>query len=123
MAKLRKGDFDENLVKASIANFKLSQMRALERNGNRAMAFVNSFVDGHEWKDDVHQLDRLSKLTKQDIVDWANKYLGENSYVVAYKRVGPNPKNEKIDAPEITPIVTNRDKQSDFLTALQESEV
>lgn len=123
VAKLRKGDFDENLVKASIANFKLSQMRALERNGNRAMAFVNSFVDGHEWKDDVHQLDRLSKLTKQDIVDWANKYLGENSYVVAYKRVGPNPKNEKIDAPEITPIVTNRDKQSDFLTALQESEV
>jgi len=123
VAKLRSGDFDEKLVEASVANFKLSQMRALERNSNRAMAFVNSFVDGHDWKDDVHQLDRLSKLTKKDIVDWANQYLGENSYVVAYKRVGPNPKNEKIDAPEITPIVTNRDKQSDFLTALQESEV
>ena len=123
VAKLRSGDFDENLVKASVANFKLRQMRALERNRNRAMAFVNSFVDGHAWKDDVHQLDRLSKLTKKDIVDWANQYLGENSYVVAYKRVGPNPKNEKIEAPEITPIVTNRDKQSAFLTELQESEV
>ena len=123
IAKLRSGDFDEKLVGASVANFKLAQMRQMERNRGRAMAFVNSFVAGHEWKDDVHLLDRLAKLTKQDIVDWANEYLGENSYVLVYKRVGPNPKNEKIDAPEITPIVTNRDKQSDFLTALQESEV
>ena len=123
VAKLRSGDFDENLVKASIANFKLQQMRSLERNRSRAMAYVNSFVDGHKWKDDVHQLDRLSKLSKKDIVDWANQYLGENSYVVAYKRVGPNPKNEKIDAPAITPIVTNRDMQSAFLSELQESEV
>ena len=123
VAKLRSGDFDEKLVEASVANFKLSQMRALERNSNRAMAFVNSFVDGHDWKDDVHQLDRLSKLTKKDIVDWANQYLGENSYVVAYKRVGPNPKNEKIDAPEITPIVTNRDKQSAFLQEIANAPV
>ena len=123
VAKLRSGDFDEKLVGASGANFQLAQMRQMERNRGRAMAFVNSFVAGHEWKDDVHLLDRFAKLTKQDIVDWANEYLDENSYVLVYKRVGPNPKNEKIDAPEITPIVTNRDKQSDFLTALQESEV
>ena len=123
VAKLRSGDFDEELVKASVANFKLRQMRSMERNSSRAMSMVNSFIAGHDWKDDVKQLDRFSKVTKQDIVDWANEYLGENSYVVAYKRVGPNPRNEKIDAPEITPIVTNRDKQSDFLTALQQSEV
>ena len=123
VAKLRSGDFDEDLVKASVANFKLSQMRSYERNRSRAMAFVNSFVAGHDWKDDVHALDRAAKVTKQDIIDWANKYLGENSYALVFKRVGPNPKNEKIEAPEITPIVTNRDKQSAFLTELQESEV
>ena len=121
--KLRSGDFDEGLVSATVSNFKLSQMRQMERNSSRAMSMVNSFVAGHSWKDDVHQLDRLAKVTKQDIVDWANRYLGENSYALVYKRVGPNPKNEKIEAPEITPIVTNRDKQSEFLTALQASEV
>ena len=123
VAKLRSGDFDEGLVKASVANYKLMQMRAMERNASRARTFVNSFVAGHSWKDEVQQLDRFSKLTKQDIVDWANEYLGPDSYVVAYKHVGQNPRNEKIEAPEITPIVTNRDKQSDFLTALQQSEV
>ena len=123
VAKLRSGDFDEGLISATVSNFKLSQMRSMERNSSRAMSMVNSFVAGHSWKDDVKQLDRFGKLTKQDVVDWANEYLGENSYALVYKRVGPNPKNEKIEAPEITPIVTNRDKQSDFLTALQESEV
>ena len=123
VAKLRSGDFDEGLVSATVSNFKLSQMRQMENNRSRAMSFVNSFVAGHDWKDDVKQLDRFGKLTKQDVVDWANEYLGENSYALVYKRVGPNPKNEKIEAPEITPIVTNRDKQSAFLTELQESEV
>ena len=123
VAKLRSGDFDEGLISATVSNFKLSQMRSMERNSSRAMSMVNSFVAGHSWKDDVKQLDRFGKLTKQDVVDWANEYLGENSYALVYKRVGPNPKNEKIEAPEITPIVTNRDKQSDFLTELQGSEV
>ena len=123
VAKLRSGDFDEGLVSATVSNFKLSQMRQMENNRSRAMSFVNSFVAGHDWKDDGKQLDRCGKLTKQDVVDWANEYLGENSYALVYKRVGPNPKNEKIEAPEITPIVTNRDKQSAFLTELQESEV
>ena len=123
MAKLRAGDFDESLIQAAVDNFKISEMRALESNSRRASLFVDSFINRHEWKDDVHQLDRLSKLTKDDIVKWANEYLGENSYAAAYKHIGPNPKNEKIVAPAITPIATNRDKQSAFLTELQESTV
>lgn len=123
VAKLRSGDFNEDLIEAAVANEKLSQMRSIERNSQRAMMFVDSFVDKHDWADDVHHLDRIAKITKQDIVNWANKYLGENSYVEAYKRNGANPKNQKIEAPEITPIATNRDKQSAFLTELQASEV
>lgn len=121
--KLRSGDFNEELIEAAVANLKLSQMRSLERNSQRAMQYVNSFIDRHEWKDDVHKLDRLSKLTKNDIIAWANEYLADNSYVVAYKHNGVNPKNDKIEAPAITPIAMNRDKQSDFLVSLQESEV
>lgn len=121
--KLRKGDFDDDLVKAAVDNYRIRQMRSNESNSSRASRFVDSFVNRHEWKDDVHQLDRLSKLTKDDIVRWANQYLAENSYVSAFKHIGPNPKNEKIVAPKITPIATNRDKQSAFLTSLQESTV
>ena len=123
IAKLRSGDFDDELIQATINNYKLSKMRQLERNGNRAMAYVNSFINEHNWKDDALQMKRLEKVTKQQIVDWANEYLGANSHVTAYKRQGVDRNIDKIAAPAITPIETNRDKQSDFLKEIQLTEV
>ena len=123
VAKLRAGDFDESLIGAAIANIKLSKMRQLESNSSRAMMMVNSFIKRSEWADEVHELDRLSKVTKNDVVEWANKYLSDNSYVVVYKHQGVNPKNNKIIAPAITPIATNRDKQSAFLTEISQTQV
>ena len=123
VAKLRNGEFDESLIGAAVANIKLRQMRQLESNSNRAMMMVNSFIKRSDWADEVTLLDRLSKVTKADVVEWANKYLSDNSYVVVYKHQGVNPKNNKIIAPAITPIATNRDKQSAFLTEISETQV
>ena len=123
VARLRAGDFDESLIEAAIANIKLRQMRQLESNNSRAMQFVNSFIKGSDWADEVGMLDRLAKVTKSDVVEWANKYLSGNSYVVVYKYQGVNPKSNKIIAPAITPIATNRDKQSAFLTEISETQV
>ena len=123
VGRLRTGDFDDELIGSTINNIKLSQMSQLESNGRRAMVFVNSFISGHKWKDDALQMGRLEKVTKQQVKDWANEYLGANSYVLAYKKVGEDPNIDKIAAPAITPIETNRHMQSDFLTSVQESEV
>ena len=123
VAKLRSGEFDESLIEAAIANIKLRQMRQLESNSSRAMQFVNSFIKGSDWAEEVGMLERLAKVTKADVVEWANKYLSENSYVVVYKHQGVNPKSNKIVAPAITPIATNRDKQSAFLTEISGIEV
>ena len=123
VAKLRTGDFDEKLIQATVNNYKMQLMRQTEDNNSRALAFAYSFIYGTDWADEVHQLDRMSKITKQDVVDWANKYLGEQSYAIVYKREGEDKSVQKIAAPKITPIVTNRDKQSDFLTSIQQTVV
>lgn len=123
VAKLRSGDFDEKLIEASINNFKLYMMRAYESNDSRADMYVQSFIAGTNWADEVAQLDRMAKVTKQDVIDWANKYLGPESYAIVYKREGEDKSVQKIAAPKITPIVTNRDKQSTFLTEIQQSKV
>ena len=120
---LRTGNFDDDLVEAVLANLKLSYMRSLENNRARVNMYMESFIAGLEWKDYVKSMDRISKLTKEDVVAWAQKYLAPESYVVAFKRQGVNPKSNKIEAPSITPIATNRDKQSVFLTAVQNSKV
>ena len=87
------------------------------------MFYVYSFIYGKEWADDIRQLERMEKITKQDVVDWANKYLGPESYAIVYKREGKDPGEQKIAAPKITPIATNRDAQSVFLTEIQNTEV
>ncbi len=119
VAKLRSGDFDEALLGATIANFKLEQMRQLENNRSRAMLMVQSFINRHAWKDDVQRIDRLSRLSKEDVVRWAQTWLDPNAYVLVYKHTGEDKSIHKIEAPKITPIETNRDKQSDFLAEIQ----
>lgn len=122
VAKLRSGEFDEELLEATINNFKLSEMARLEYNSARASMFINTFINGTLWKDEVERMDRLSKVTKQQIVDFANKYMGDN-YALVYKREGKDPNELKIDKPAITPIETNRDASSAFLAEIQASQV
>ena len=121
--KLRNGDFSEELVEAAKANYKLQQMRALESNRSRANQFVESFINRVPWKVAAGKLDRIEKMTKDDVVAWANKYLGADNYAAAYKHIGEDTSIKKIDAPRITPIVTNRDKQSAFLAEIANTEV
>ena len=123
VAKLRNGDFDDELIPATVNNIKLSKMRQLESNSARARQYVDAFINGIPWRDACRELDRLAAVTKEDVVAFAREYLGENAYAVIYKRQGEDTTVQKISAPKITPIVTNRDKTSAFLTEIQNTQV
>lgn len=123
MAKLRNGDFDEKMLEAILNNFKWQQEMTLESNGGRADMFVSSFISGKKWEDEVTRLDRMSKVTKADIMNFANRYLKDDNYAIVYKRKGKNPNILTIDKPEITPIAMNRDTASAFLKEIQASVV
>ncbi|NDV57359.1 pitrilysin family protein [Bacteroides sp. 519] len=120
--KLKSGNFDEDMLQAIINNFKLYQQQQLEYNSVRADMFVSAFINGRDWKNEVTSLDRMSKLTKADIVAFANKHLG-NNYAIIYKKKGQDPNEKKIDKPTITPIVMNRDEASAFLKEIQNTKV
>ena len=113
--KLKKGDWDEELLTAIVNNMKRHHLESLQGNSERAMMFVDAFINGIEWKDVVDKMDRISKITKQDITDFANATLTDG-YACVYKRQGIDPNEKKIEKPEISPIETNRDKTSDFVT-------
>ena len=121
--KLRAGEFDEKMLQANINNFKLYELQSMESNEGRADIFVNSFINGTNWEDEVTAIDRMAKLTKEDIVAFADKYLKEDNYAVVYKKQGKDPNEKKMTKPEITPIVSNRDVASPFLTSIQENAV
>ena len=123
VAKLRDGDFSEELVEAAKANYKLEDMQALVANSSRANQFVDAFISRMPWKTAIGRMDRVAKITKADVVAFAQQYLGAQNYAVAYKHIGEDTSIKKIDAPRITPIVTNRDKQSAFLAGIAAAEV
>ncbi len=123
VAKLRSGDFDESLIAATINNLKLQKQQAILENENRALGCIYTFMDGADWADEVNEIARIEKITKEDVVAWANEYLAPEAYAIIYKREGEDKNVQKVVAPKITPIVTNRDKQSDFLVQIQNAEV
>ena len=118
---LKKGEFEDWLLEAVINNFRLSQYYQMESPQYMASQMLYSFVNQQDWKDVVETIDFQSKLTKQDIVDFCNKYLSDN-YVVVYKKQG-KPEEQKIDKPTITPISTNRDNESQFLAEIKAREL
>ena len=123
VAKLRNGEFSEELIKAVVNNLKVSTMREEETNVGRVEMYLSSFYNDIPWSDEVTKLDRIGSITKEQLVAWANEKLGTENYGIIYKRQGEDPSVQKIAKPALTPIQMNRDTQSAFLTEIQNSTV
>ena len=120
--KLKKGDFPNNLMTSIINNMKRNYYELLEHNDGRADMFVDAFINEVEWQQEVGKIDRISKITKQELVDFANRFFTEG-YVTVFKKQGIDTTQKKIDKPAITPIQANRDQVSDFVKEIQETKV
>lgn len=116
---LKKGNFDESLITAIINNQKKNKILASEGYGGRASDLMDAFTSELDWKDQVAYTDQLSKVTKKDIVAFANNYFNDN-YVLVYKRKGEDKNVVKVEKPAITPVETNRNEQSDFVKKINQ---
>lgn len=111
---LKKGNFDDDLIPSIVNNIKKRIIQSTESYSSRAYMLMNAFTDNLDWRDQVAYVNDLSKIKKQDVVAFANKYLS-NNYVAVYKKQGQRTNVEKIEKPAITPVETNADKQSAFV--------
>jgi predicted Zn-dependent peptidase len=118
---LKKGDFDEAMIKAIVANAKLSMLQKLDNSTSSAQQLMDAFIKNRctLWDKDVSYLDDMAKVTKAELVAAVNKYLGDNSYVLIYKKKGEDKNIVKVEKPSITPIETNAGKSSDFLKKME----
>lgn len=115
VAKLRAGDFDESLIEATINNTKLDLERAIETNNGRVNLMEEAYIYDMPIDFINRNLNRQAKLTKKDIVDFANKYLRDDNFLAVYKLQGKDPNELKIAKQPITPIAVNRDTTSAWL--------
>lgn len=116
---VQEGKFDESIIKAIAANYKLQRIKTLEDNYSRADELSDVFIrtKGDNWATEVAKADAMSKVTKQEVIDFAKKYFSDG-YVVVYKRKGEDKSIVKVEKPAITAVETNSDKSSPYLTQL-----
>ncbi len=120
--KLKRGEFPDNMLSSIINNKKRSYYNLLESNRGRADMFVDAFINEVPWKQEVEKIDRISKITKQEIIDFANRFFTDG-YVTVFKKNGVDSTQKKIDKPAITPIPANRDQMSQFVKDIQNTQV
>ncbi|MES2827287.1 MAG: insulinase family protein [Bacteroidota bacterium] len=112
---LKTGTFDESLIKATVANAKLSLLQAFDNNNYRVEAATNEFIlnRGTNWNKSLATPDEMSKITKAQVVAFAKTFF-LNNYVVGYKHKGEDKTTLKVEKPSITPINANADSTSKF---------
>ena len=120
--KFKRGEFSDDLLPSVKNNIKRDYYRQMQNNRQRVSMMVDAFIEHRDWKDVATRMERLSTVTKQELVDFANRYIG-NNFVCVYKRTGTDDTQKKIEKPEITPIPTNRELSSAFLNEIKNTEV
>ncbi len=114
LSRIRKGEFDDKMLKAILLNEEIRQLEAYKDNGSRTSFLMTTFVNGVDYRVAASELALMAEIKKEEIMAVANEYLN-NDRVVIFKRKGEAVKATKIDKPEIHPVELNRDKQSDFV--------
>ncbi|MCY4162471.1 MAG: insulinase family protein [Flavobacteriaceae bacterium] len=119
--KIKAGKFEPWLMEAVINDLKKSEMQNEENtdfaNYYRADQMVMAFTTSTPWNEVVSSYDRLSAITKDELVAFANQHYGEN-YAVVYKKTGTDPNIQKVVKPTITKVQTNTESQSSFFEQL-----
>ena len=72
--KLKRGNFSDDLLPSIINNYKRYYYTELDKNQFRAKQYVDAFINHKDWRLEVGKINRISKITKAEIVRFANKF-------------------------------------------------
>ncbi|WP_029275929.1 M16 family metallopeptidase [Pedobacter borealis] len=113
--KVQHGDFDEKLLTAIKNNMELGVTMAKRNNMATVMTLERDFIADRcqTWDNEPAFLEIMNTVSKQDIVDYANRVFSGN-YACIYKRKGKQTSATKMKKPKITPITINKTKRSAF---------
>ena len=118
LEKVKRGDFDSTVLTSIVNNFRRQQMQAQDSYRSLAAWQYNAFINHLPWDYVIGEGDRIAKITKEDVVAFANRHFGDN-YVQVNKVQGPQVGVKKLEKPAITAIRTNRDTSSQFLRDME----
>lgn len=111
---VKRGEFQDWLIPAIINDMKIHRMKAFETADGLATTLYGTYINGRTWEQELNEINEYERITKEDVVQFANEFFKDN-YVVVKKENGVNDKLVRVENPGITPIKLNREEQSLFL--------
>jgi len=116
--KIKKGDFTDDQLEAIKTELYRQFESGLENNQSRSYSILFSFVENRSWEDAMNFPEKVKKLTRQDIMNVANKYFGDN-YLVLESKTG-FPKKHKLEKPPYKPVdPKNSEFKSEFARKIE----
>jgi len=118
---VKAGEFEDWIIPAIVNDFKKTEKASLEFNQSRVAMMRQSFIDGADWAFTVDGIERLEQVEKQDIIDVANEYFGDN-YIAIYQ-VDAQHDVPPVEKPQIDPIEIDSSRQSPYAANVLAMEV
>ena len=116
--KIKKGEFSDDMSEAVKTNLKKDFYKKLENPNLRGYYIMDAFMENKQWNDMLKFPEEVDKITKDDLIKIANKYYG-NDYFVLYSKTG-FPKKHKLPKPKYKPIISkNAESKSEFAKKIE----
>lgn len=117
ITKLKKGEFDDWKIEAAKKELYVDYQFSLENPENKVYLISDIFIRNGKLEEIYEYPKKIKKITKEDVIDVANKYYGDN-YLAFYSKMG-FPKHEKLDKPGYEPVVSNTEEKSELAEYLE----
>ncbi len=121
IGKLKRGEFRQDDLDAVVLQARMREMRELESRRARVSKITNAYIHHVPWERAAQRSARLGKVTKQDVMRVAERYLGAD-FVAVHRRQGKT-SPPKIPKPKITPVPLDPGRKSAFAAAVEQMPV
>ncbi|MDH7942251.1 insulinase family protein [Pseudohongiella sp. SYSU M77423] len=110
---IKQGEFEDWILPAIVNDFKRMEKRSLESNVARVTEMREAFLSHADWNTHIGEIRRLERVTKQDVIDVANRYFSDQNYVAVHRLDGPADIPE-VEKPQIDPVNIDPSRQSEY---------
>ena len=116
--KVKNGSFSEEYLQSIKLTIIKNHETGLENSSNRLNYGLDMILNDRKWEEIIDYPNLVQKMTKDEIVEVANKYFNEN-YLVYKSKIG-FPKKDKVEKPPYKPVIPkNSEKVSEYAKSLE----
>ena len=119
--KVKSGEFSEDLLQSIKLNMSMDHETRMESVDGRTWLIMSTILDNVPWEEIKNYPNKVNSVTKQKVVEVANKYF-TNNYLIVRSDKGDN-KKVKLEKPPFKPVEPqNSESSSEYADMLNDIE-